>query len=123
MDTAGGEHYDGPPEEGGVLFGRFVDIALEAHARGHFDAAYHGLAAALHLARAAEDEPAMLRVERLAEEQLGHIDRTAPGYHHSTPESHRRGQSVSIFATLARQAHVAASVVRSQRSAARARLP
>jgi hypothetical protein len=76
----------------------------EAFDAGHYHTAYHALAAALYEAQEQQAAQDLAMVQRVAEEQLAWIDRTAPAYEHSTPSADARGHT-SIFAMLARQAH------------------
>ncbi len=86
------------------MFERLMTLNREAFDAGHYNTAYHTLAAALHVAYAHQDAAGLATVERLAEEQLAVINTTDPEYEHSTPSAEARGQQ-SIFTMLAHQAH------------------
>jgi hypothetical protein len=85
------------------VFDRLLTLNHEAFAAGRYNAAYHALAAALHVAHALQDTEGLARVERLVGEQLVWIDDMAPEYEHSTPSAATRGHH-SIFTLLAHQA-------------------
>ncbi len=86
------------------LCSRLMAISQEALDAGHFDVAYHALAAALHLATEEKDREALRQVEKAATEQLSWIDTHAPDYPHSTASAVKRGHQ-TIFLQLSRQAH------------------
>ena len=90
---------DQPPD----LFDRLIAIQREAMATRQYGAAYHALAAALHLAQNADDERRLTDVAALAADALAFIDRHAPDYEHSTRSAATRGH-VGIFGQLAQQA-------------------
>ena len=86
------------------MFERLMALNREAFEAGHYNTAYHTLAAALHTTYAHQDTEGLATVERLAAEQLAEIDSTDPEYEHSTPAAEARGQH-SIFTMLVNQAH------------------
>jgi hypothetical protein len=91
------------PSHASPLFERLMTLNHEAFDAGHYNTAYHLLAAALH--EADDDVQRCATVQRCAEEQLAWIDAAHPAYEHSTKSAAARGHT-SIFAMLARQAHV-----------------
>ena len=91
-------------EQNPDLYERLLAASREAQAAGHYGAAYHALAAALHLAQDAGDEQRLADVEALATDSLAFIDRCAPEYEHSTRSAAERGHP-GIFMQLAQQAH------------------
>jgi hypothetical protein len=86
------------------MFERLMTPNREAFDAGHYNTAYHTLAAALHEAQGQQAAQDLCRVQHVAEEQLAWIDQAAPAYEHSTPSAASRGHT-SIFALLAHQAH------------------
>ena len=88
----------------GTMFERLMMLNREAFDAGHYNTAYHALAAALHEAQEHQVAADLCRVQQVAEEQLAGIDRAAPTYEHSTRSAASR-RHTSIFAMLARQAH------------------
>ncbi len=92
------------------LYDQLMSINEDAFAMGLFDAAYHALASALHIARQLQDEAALQKVEDIANAQLSWIDRNAPKYGHSSQSARLRGHE-SIYSTLARQAVMYAEMV------------
>jgi hypothetical protein len=88
----------------GTMFERLMMLNREAFDAGHYNTAYHALAAALHEAQEHQVAEDLCRVQQVAEEQLAWIDRAAPGYEHSTASADTRGHT-SIFMLLAHQAH------------------
>jgi hypothetical protein len=86
------------------MFERLMTLNREAFEAGHYNTAYHALAAALHEAQEEQEAQDLCRVQQVAEEQLAEIDKAEPAYEHSTPSAASRGHT-SIFAMLARQAH------------------
>jgi hypothetical protein len=87
----------------GDLYRRAIEMNAEAFAAEEYDIAYHALMVALHSAQSLADSECLREVERIATEQLRHIDLERPEYQHSTNSAHRRGH-FSIFDTAARQA-------------------
>src|SRR5262245_36243034 len=90
--------------DAGTMFERCIVLNREAFDAGHYNTAYHTLAAALHEAHEQQDADPLCRVQQVAEEQIAWLDRVAPAYEHSTPSAAARGH-ISIFTMLAHQAH------------------
>jgi hypothetical protein len=84
------------------LFLQVLTLNQHVFAAGDYNAAYHLLAAALHIA--GDDVQYLAIVQQVAEEQLTAIDTTHPEYEHSTASAKERGSQASIFRLLARQA-------------------
>lgn len=91
-------------------FDRLMAINAELFADGHFEAAYHALMAALHLAEDAEQEERLLEVSRVAERQRDHIDGLKPPHVLSSESARSRGHD-SVYALAVRQATVRARIV------------
>lgn len=92
-----------------------VSANATAFAEGDFDAAYHALAAALHLAQSLRDCDRLDDVQQIASRQAESIDVDNPEYHHSTQSASKRGNK-SIFANLASQAHTASNMAKAKRN-------
>jgi hypothetical protein len=95
-------------------FDRLVAVNGETFAAGHYEAAYHALMAALHVAEDAGDEPRLLEVARIAEEQRRHIDSLAPAHPLSSQVAKARGHE-GVYALAVRQATVRARIVHHSR--------
>ena len=92
-------------------FRQLLTLNAAAFEAGHFDAAYHMLAAALHWARDFSQVEWLSQVEDLANEQLAWIDENDPAYHHST-QSAENGGNPGIFRQLARQCQMGKSIIK-----------
>lgn len=86
------------------MIDRTMALNKEAFATRSFDAAYHFLAAALHLAVDEKNERGLMEVEAAAIEQLAWLNEYCSSCNHSTISASTRGQE-SIFSMLARQAN------------------
>src|SRR4051794_22110146 len=89
---------------------RAMAVSGEAFAAGHYEAAYHALMAALHLAQDLGDEGRLLRVARVAGEQGRHIDTVSPSHRLSSQTARARGSN-SVFEYAVRQATTEAKMV------------
>lgn len=87
--------------DAGPMFERLIALNREAFDAGHYNTAYHLLAAALHEAEGMA--PHFATVWHVAEEQLAGIDAAHPEYKHSTRSAATR-RHLSVFALLAQQA-------------------
>ena len=96
------------------MYEQLMHINREAFAAAHYNTAYHALASALHCAFDLGDSQRLTSIENTAKEQLKFIDSHAPTYEHSTPSSQARGHT-SIFAHLAKQAHVMTLILKHNR--------
>jgi hypothetical protein len=96
------------------MFERIIALNTEAFQAGHYNTAYHLLAAALHAAQGEETPEWLYQVKTLAANQLAWIDIDQPEYEHSTKSAATRGQS-SIFRLLAKQAHAKFLVYQQER--------
>ncbi len=97
------------------LFESALEINRAAMKAQLFDAAYHALCSAFHLAKAIESDEPLERVGRLAREQIDFIDREYPGYQHSSRSSQKRLGGANIFSTLAIQAETTLAIRRHYR--------
>lgn len=86
------------------IFDRFISLAKETFALGHYDVSYHALAAAYHWAQDTASLEWLSTVEALANEQMAWIDKNAAHYHHSTEAAALRGHD-ALLKTLAMMAH------------------
>jgi uncharacterized protein YecT (DUF1311 family) len=66
--------------DAGTMFERCMVLNREAFDAGHYNTAYHALAAALHEAQEQQETHTLFRVQQVAEEQIAWIDRVAPAY-------------------------------------------
>ena len=89
-----------------------------AAARGEYEAAYHLLLAALHLADHAKDSAALERIAKLAREQGEALERVQPPHHLARAQAQLRGHT-ALFDSLA--AHIAAVRLRLQSERQRAK--
>lgn len=93
------------------LYTRLLTINTDAMEGRLYEVAFHALTAALHAAEVRGDAERFDAVKRLAERQLEHIDKHEPEHRFSSRSAAERGQH-PVFATLARQAHTRALLVR-----------
>lgn len=94
-----------PAVEANDLFVAVMALQRRQFTTGWLDAAYHSLAAALHLADSAGNVSNLLRVAAMAEEQLGWINANAPEYFHSSVSTEARGNRTgSIWEALSKMA-------------------
>lgn len=94
-------------------FQYLLTLNLQAFEAGEYDAAFHALASALHLAQAMQDAPLLDLISNQATAQKKQINLIAPDYKHSSKKAEKRGNRC-IFATLSGQAHAAANIARAQ---------
>jgi hypothetical protein len=104
-----------------TMFECIIALNSEAFQAGHYNTAYHLLAAALHAVQEEETPEWLFQVKTIAENQLLWIDIDQPEYEHSTKSAATRGQS-SIFRLLAKQAHAKCLVYQQERQKPRRRL-
>jgi hypothetical protein len=93
-----------------------VREAMEAAGQGNYEAAYHFLMAALHVADHAPDPGLVADVSRLAEMYRTAVDGMHPEHHLSTEAATRRGQP-PLFESL--QTHAKAVELRHRQPQAR----
>jgi hypothetical protein len=92
------------------MFVQLLVLNRQAFVAGHYNTAYHLLAAALE---EAGDEPHYIAtVEQLALRQLAEFDAAHPEYEHSTASAAARGGRQSIFRLLARRAQARQAEIR-----------
>jgi hypothetical protein len=104
-------------EESADLYEQLVMLSQEALAAGHYEAAYHALTAAMHVADDTSDAERLREVARLARVQRDHIDRAAPGHRMasgSAPERH----GFNFYDALAQQAAAHATMAEQRRRTA-----
>jgi hypothetical protein len=98
------EHVDS--ESSDDLFRRTMEMHAEGFAAGRFEAAYHLLAAALHLAEDLNSVDQLNAIARLSIDRQAEIDRSHPGHRVSSVSSAKRGNP-SLFTSLAATASAA----------------
>ncbi len=86
------------------LYKRLLTINKAEFEAGFYDAAYHSLMSALHLAEEIESDEPLLAISKIALEQNDWIDRNHPEYEHSTHSVAKYKLSTSIFTRLSEQA-------------------
>jgi len=93
------------------LYSQLMALSQEALESGHYETAYHALAAAMHYAQALSDDKRLTRVETAAKAQQDWIDTHAPEHRMSRQSSVKRsGQS--LYDVLARQVAVQKLIVK-----------
>lgn len=90
-------------------FARLMAVNREAFASGHFEAAYHALMAALHVAQDVGDRARLEEVAKLAGEEAEGVDAVQPAHRLSSTTSREHGFE-SVFRLAARQASVRAHI-------------
>ena len=88
--------------ESGDIFEQLMAIGEEAHAKAHYEAAYHVLTAASHYANDIGDEQRLERVQQAAKAQRDWVDSHAPGHRMST-QSSSKNHTTNLYDMLARQ--------------------
>lgn len=101
-------------ESGEELFRRLMELHDQLFTEQRFEAAYHVLAAALHVGEELGLE-ALSSVQRLCTARQAEIDRSHPGHSISSASSNRRGNT-PLYATLALTARAAMGKVRAARA-------
>jgi hypothetical protein len=95
--------------EAGTRFDRLMALNGEVFAAGHYEAAYHTLMAASHLAESMGDWTRLVEIARVAGQQQEHIDSLNPAHRLSSQMAKSRGHE-SIFAFAVQQASVRARI-------------
>src|SRR3954462_9879560 len=108
-------------ESGEGLFRRLMELHEQLFSEQRFEAAYHVLAAALHIAEELGLER-LSSIERLSTARQAEVDRTMPGHSISSASSNRRGNT-PLFATLALTAKAASGKMRAAQALKRSREP
>ena len=92
-------------------FERALSLSDECLGAGEYEAAYHALMSALHLATTLGDEALLTRVAEAAAAQGRVVDALKPVHRLSTQEAQSRGHE-SVFQLAVRQASAHASMAR-----------
>jgi len=108
-------------ESGEEHFRRLMELHEQLFSEERFEAAYHVLAAALHIAEELDLER-LSSVGRLSTARQAEIDRTNPGHSISSASSNRRGNT-PLYATLALTARAATGKIRAAQALQRSRKP
>jgi hypothetical protein len=95
------------------LFNLLLCASQSALTSGHYETAYHALAAAMHYAQDKRDCDRLDEVVREAEKQLLHVDITSSGNVMSSFAAARRPSGVNLYKNLARNAAARAQMVKS----------
>src|SRR5690349_6676113 len=93
------------------LYERFLATTRDAIDAGLLEAAFHGLAAALHCAENLEDLALVQEIERLADQTQSQIDSEQPNHRIGSKSAAHRGQT-ALFRTLIVQAQSVAARIR-----------
>ncbi len=94
-----------------TVYQQLLAINSDAHEHASYEVAYHALAAALHAANGDHDEPGVLTVKKLAEEQIEWIDAHDSAHPLASASPRERGHA-SMYAMLAQQANAMAVMLR-----------
>jgi hypothetical protein len=97
------------------LFQTLLQLNEVTFASAQYEAAYHALMAALHIAQDSQDARGLLVIVARAKEQQGSIDDLAPGHRLSSGSAASRGQK-SVYEVAAEQARAQAGMIRLRRS-------
>ncbi len=97
------------------LFQTLLHSNETAFASGRYEAAYHALMAALHVAQDSEDAEGLLVIVGRAKEQQASIDALAHDHRFSTASAASRGHK-SLYEMAAQQARAQAGMIRLRRS-------
>jgi hypothetical protein len=76
-----------------------IGLNGRAAALGEYEAAYHLLMAAIHVAGSSGDLPALERIAQVAERQEAELESLTPPHHLSRTEATKRGQT-AVYASL-----------------------
>jgi hypothetical protein len=97
------------------LFQTLLRSNEAAFASGRYEAAYHALMAALHVAQDSEDAEGLLVIVGRAKEQQAAIDAVAHDHRFSTASAANRGHK-SLYEMAVQQARAQAAMIRLRRS-------
>jgi hypothetical protein len=97
--------------EANHLFDQFMALSQAAFEAGYYEAAYHGLTAALHVVESAQLEDKALTVAETAQEQARWVNQHAPESRMSGRAAEKRG-GVDFYQMLIRQAHIHRTIIR-----------
>ena len=75
------------------MLDEILELNRRAAASGDFEAAYHLLMAALHVADHAADEAVLARIGNVAREQAAAVEAVRPPHHLSRHQAQMRGQT------------------------------
>lgn len=89
---------------------RLIALNQEVFAGGHYEAAYHILDAALHYAYDVSNSDQLREIEKIARQELHHIDSNTPS-HALSSQSVMGRHGINLFDVLAQQASVHARLV------------
>lgn len=97
-------------KKGQDLYTELLALNRSVFTEGFYEAAYHYLAAALHCAQALQNSQDAQAIERLALEQLKHIDEAAPEHNLSTKSVEAR-HGLNLYRQLANLAATEARII------------
>src|ERR1700694_1316874 len=107
-------------EPGELLYQHLMDLHGQAFGEARFEAAYHVLAAALHVAEELGSVEWLSNIRRMATERQEEIDRTLPDHLISSLSSLGRGNGAR-FTTLALTARAVIGRINADRALERSR--
>lgn len=84
------------------IYDQLMDINKEAFGQGHYEVAYHALAAALHCTVQLEGQEVLTALEQRAREQRDWIDTSASGHPLSSQSASLHGHA-SVYSSLVKQ--------------------
>jgi hypothetical protein len=108
------------PEPALALYDHLMDLHGQVFTAERFEAAYHVLAAALHVAEELDDVERLSAIERLATNRQAHVDRAQPAHVMSSGSATARGNTAR-FAALALTARAACGRINADKAVKRAR--
>jgi hypothetical protein len=103
-----------------LLYDHLMDLHGQAFDAERFEAAYHVLAAALHVAEELDDVERLSAIERLAANRQGRLDSTEPRHVMSSGSASVRGNTAR-FTALALTAKAARGRINADRATTKSR--
>ncbi len=91
-----------PSRSSQEMYDQLMDINAEAFEQGHYEIAYHILAAALHCGLLLEDKGVLEELEQRALKQRNWINRYTPEHPLSSQSASAKGH-VDVYTSLLRQ--------------------
>ena len=104
-----------PDEPAALLYDHLMELHRQLFATERYEAAYHVLAAALHVAQEVEDIERLGNIERLARSRQADVDAALPVHPMASVSARRRGNP-AMYQTLALTAKSAGGRVRADRA-------
>jgi len=99
-----------------ALYNQLFSASQNALQNAHYEAAYHALAGALHIAQDMKDTRRLEAISQEAKDQLDYINKHAPNSSMSSETASNRIRGVDMFWTLAQVASVRAQMYKPGKS-------